>query len=212
MSAAAAPAAGDAPPPKGGKKKLILIIVAVVLLLAAGGGGFFYFKAKAAHEAEAAAEEEGAEEAPAKHAEKKPPKREKKKDDKHTPPVFVPLDHFTVNLADRDQDRFAQIGITLEVVDAKAGDEIKAYLPAIRNNILLLLSSKSAADLATAEGKEKLARQVRREAVLPMGIELEDEDEPVEEPQPGKKRKRRAYDSLADSPVQQVHFSAFIIQ
>jgi flagellar FliL protein len=210
MSAAAAPAA-DAAPPKGGKKKLIIIIVAVLLLVGGGAGAFFYFKAKAAHDEEAAAEEGDAEAKPAHHAEKKP-KREKKKDDKHSLPVFVPLDPFTVNLADRDTDRFAQIGITLQVEDAKAGDEIKAYLPAIRNNILLLLSHKTSQELMAPEGKEKLARQVRREAVIPMGIDLEDEDEVEEAPQPGKKKKRRVYDSVEDSPVKQVHFSAFIIQ
>lgn len=205
MSAPAAAPAGDAAP-KAGKKKLIIIIAAVVLLVAIGGGAFFFMKKKAADE-EAAAEGDE----PVAHVEKKP-KKEKKKADKHALPVFVPLDPFVVNLADREADRYAQIGITLEVDDPKAGDEIKAYLPAIRNNILLLLSHKTSAELMGADGKEKLARQLRREAVLPMGIELEDEDEVEEAPQPGKKKKRRQYDSLDDSPVKQVHFSSFIIQ
>ena len=38
-------------------------------------------------------------------------------------PVFVPLDNFTVNLADREAERYAQIGISLELNDAKAGEE-----------------------------------------------------------------------------------------
>jgi hypothetical protein len=53
--------------------------------------------------------------------------------------VFVPLDPFTVNLADRDAERYAQIGVTLEIEDAKVGDQIKAYMPAIRNNILMAM-------------------------------------------------------------------------
>lgn len=206
MSAAAAAPAGDAAPKKG-KKKLIIIIVAVVLLLAIAGGGALFFMKKKQAEEEAAAEGDGTA-----HVEKKP-KKEKKKDDKHALPVFVPLDPFVVNLADREVDRYAQIGITLQVEDAKVADEIKAYLPAIRNNILMLLAHKTAEELMTAEGKEKLARQVLRQSVLPMGIELEDEDEVEAEPvEPGKKRKKRQYDSIDDSPVKAVQFASFIIQ
>lgn len=205
MSAAAAAPAGDAAPKKG-KKKLIIIIAAVVLLLAVAGGGTMVYlnKKHAAEEAAAAEEGEGGG-----HAEKKPKKEKKKKEEKHAPPVFVPLDPFVVNLADREADRYAQIGITLEVEDAHASDEIKAYLPAIRNNILLLLAHKTSQEISSAEGKEKLARQVLRQAVLPMGIELEDEDAP--EPEAGKKNKRK-YDSIDDAPIKSVQFSSFIIQ
>ena len=87
------------------------------------------------------------------------------------------MDPFVVNLADHEADRYAQIGITLEVPDEKVGEEIKTYLPAIRNNILLLLAHKSSADLAGGEGKELLARQIRREALKAMGEEVDDDDD-----------------------------------
>ncbi|MBQ0929741.1 flagellar basal body-associated FliL family protein [Ideonella sp. 4Y16] len=207
-AAAAAPDAAEAAPKKG-KKKLIIIIAAVAVLLLGGGGAAFYvMKKNAAAAEEAAAEGEDGEHGS--HAEKKPKeKKEKKKDDKHALPVFVPLDPFTVNLADRDSDRFAQIGITLQVEDAHAGDEIKAYLPAIRNNILLLLSRKSAQDLAGAEGKELLAEEILHVAVQPMGIEL---PPPGEEEAPAKGKKKKRYDSIEDSPIKHVQFSSFIIQ
>ena len=208
MSApAAAPEAADAAPKKG-KKKLIIIIAAVAVLLLGGGGAFFMMKKKAAEEA--AAEGEDGEHA-AQVEKKESKKKDKKKDDKHALPVFVPLDPFTINLADREVDRFAQIGVTLQVEDAHAGDEIKAYLPAIRNNILLLLSRKTAADLAGAEGKELLAEEILRVAVLPMGIELPPVDE-EEAPKDSKSKKRKRYDSIDDSPVKHVQFSSFIIQ
>ena len=208
MSAApaAAPAEGEAP--KKGNKKLIIIIAAVAVLLLGGGGAFFMMKKKAAEEA--AAEGEDGEHA-AQVEKKESKKKDKKKDDKHALPVFVPLDPFTINLADREVDRFAQIGVTLQVEDAHAGDEIKAYLPAIRNNILLLLSRKTAADLAGAEGKELLAEEILRVAVLPMGIELPPVDE-EEAPKDSKSKKRKRYDSIDDSPVKHVQFSSFIIQ
>lgn len=212
-AAAAAPAApaAEAQPPKG-KKKLIIIIaaVAVLLLLVAGGGAFYLMKKKAADEAAAAAEDGDT----SAQVEKKA-KKEHKKDDKHTPPIFVPLDPFIVNLADRDVDRFAQIGITLQTEDTHAGDQIKAYLPAIRNNILLLLSRKTSQDLAGADGKERLAAQVLRVAVQPMGIELEDEEAAAAEgghAAAGKKGKAKQFDSIDDSPIKAVQFSSFIIQ
>ena len=44
---------------------------------------------------------------------------------------------FTVNLADRDAERYAQLGVTLELDDTKTGDLVKAYMPAIRNKTVL---------------------------------------------------------------------------
>ncbi|ALV06206.1 flagellar basal body-associated FliL family protein [Roseateles depolymerans] len=179
----------------GGKKKLIIIIAIVLVLVLAGVGALLMMKKKAAN-----ADEEGgaAEEthAPAAHA--KP----------GTPPTFVPLDPFTVNLADKEVDRFAQVGVTLEVADPKFADQLKAYMPAIRNNVLLVLSHKTSAELLTVEGKEKLAREIRREAVRPMGIELDDEEEEDSDAPKKKKRKKKQ----VESPVTQVLFSTFIVQ
>ena len=174
MSAATAEAPVAAP--KGAGKKKLIIIIAAVLVLVLGGGGaaLFMMKKKAdAAAAAAAAEEDGDAPAaknatPAAHA----------KDAKHgAPPVFVALDPFTVNLADRDSERYAQVGVTLEIDDAKTGDNLKAYMPAIRSNILLLLSHKTAAEMLSREGKLKLARQLRTEALKPLGIIAEEDDD-----------------------------------
>ncbi|WP_374587377.1 flagellar basal body-associated FliL family protein [Ideonella dechloratans] len=205
MSSAAAPAA-DAPAPKG-KKKLIIIVLALVLLLVLGGGAAFFLLKKKSADGE---EGDGSGDETA-QVEKKPKRDHKKADPKH-PPSFVALDPFVVNLTDRDTDRYAQIGITLQVEDEKASEEIKAYLPAIRNNILLLLSHKSSEELMAEGGKEKLAEQILREAVLPMGIELEDPDAQEAPAEPGKKKKRRSYDTIDDSPIKAIQFSSFIIQ
>lgn len=216
-AAAAATEATDAVPVKKGKKKLIIIIAAVLLLVLVGGGGaVFMMKKKAAAEAEAEAEdgEDGAE---AEHA------SAKAHDPKHVP-VFVPLDPFTVNLADREAERYVQVGVTLEVVDAHAGDTIKNYMPAIRNNILMLLAQKTSAQLLDRKGKERLAAEIRRDAVKPLGvvIELEEEEAPAAEDaasgaddeaehKPVKKKKKKAVPE-EEIPVTAVHFSNFIIQ
>ena len=191
MSTAAA--VEGAAPAKAGKKKLIIILAVVLLLLAAAGGGVvFWLKAKA-HAAQLAEEEEAGVETPGKKA-------EAKRDPKAVP-VFVPLDNFTVNLADREADRYAQIGISLELNDAKAGDRIKLFMPAIRNNILMVLAHKRAADLLERSGKEKLAQEVLRETERALGLEPQVPGAPVKK---GAEEEPR--------PVRAVHFSNFIIQ
>jgi flagellar FliL protein len=192
---ATAAAGNDAAVKGGGKKKLIIIIAIVLVVVLVGVGALLMMKKKS-H----ADDEEGgaADEKPAATAHAKP----------GTPPTFVPLDPFTVNLADKEVDRFAQVGVTLEVADAHFADQLKAYMPAIRNNVLLVLSHKTSAELLTVEGKEKLAREIRREAVRPMGIELDDEEEDEEAAPKKKKKKKRA----VESPVTQVLFSTFIVQ
>lgn len=191
---ATAAAGNDAAVKGGGKKKLIIIIAIVLVVVLAGVAALLMMKKKSHGD-----DEEGAaEEKPAATAHVKP----------GTPPTFVPLDPFTVNLADKEVDRFAQVGITLEVADPHFADQLKAYMPAIRNNVLLVLSHKTSAELLTVEGKEKLAREIRRESVRPMGIELDDEDdEDADAPKKKKKKKRPV-----ESPVTQVLFSTFIVQ
>lgn len=198
MSTAAA--AADAAPPKG-KKKLIIIIAAVVLLAAVGGGAALLMMKKKAQ----AEESEEAEAAPAKTAKAAAPKHDPK-----AVPTFVPLEPFTVNLADRDAERYAQVGITLEVDDPKVADQLKAYMPAVRNNILLALADKTAGQLMERDGKRKLAEQVRRETARAMGYEVEEPDE--EEADPEAKPKKKKKKAEAHLPVTAVHFSNFIIQ
>lgn len=211
MSAApAAPAEGDAPK-KGSKKLLIIIVAAVLLLVVAGGGAFFMLKKSG--DAAAAAEEDGGE---AETSAKGAKKGEGKKDDHAGPPTFVPLDPFVVNLADRDSERFAQVGITLQVDDPKMSEEMKAYMPAIRNAVLLILSHKSSEELLSSDGKNKLAEEIRREAARAMGYEVEEpEAEPpadVEEDEAPKKKKKKKKKVELYNPIVHVHYSNFIIQ
>ncbi len=201
MATAAPAPATEAPvvAPKG-KKKLIIIIAAVLLLVLIGGGATVFVLKKRAASALAADEGGTAAHAPAAHA---------KADPSH-PPVFLALDPFTVNLADKETDRFAQVGVTLEVKDAAASDELKGFMPAIRNNVLMILAHKTSAELLTLEGKERLARQILRASVLPMGVELDPDprDVPADAP-PAKKTKSN---NMSESPVTKVLFSNFIIQ
>lgn len=129
--------AEPAPAPKKSKKKLVLLLAVLVLLLGGGAGALFLF---------------GGGEQPAAAARKpEPPK----------PPVFLPLEQFTVNLQpDGAGDQFLQIAFTLQVADQEQVDLIKTYMPLVRSRLLLLLSSKKASEISSVDGKKKLSDEI----------------------------------------------------
>ena len=184
-----------AKPPK--SKKMLIIIVAAVLLLGGGGAAaFFILKSKSADTAEAAPV----------HAHPA------------APPTFLPLEAMVVNLADPGGDRFAQIGITLEISDAHVADQVKAFMPSIRNGILLAISQRTTTELLQVEGKQKLAKDILREVSKPLGYEVEDEDAPAEEDEAAtaaaKKKAKAAKPAKKheENPIKNVLFSSFIVQ
>lgn len=203
---AAAVDAAETPAKPAGKKKLLVMIVAATLVLAgAGGGGALWWMKK--RSAALAAEEEGGDGAEVAKSEHK---------DEHGAPTFVPLEMFTVNLADRETERYAQIGITLEIDDPKIADQLKVYMPAVRNNILMALAAKTSQDLLDREGKVKLAIEIRREAARGLGIDI-----PADEAKTTVKTATPAGTASAakpgrkpevHNPITRVHFSNFIIQ
>lgn len=147
--AADAPEGATEAAPAGGlksKKKLIIIIVAALLILGGAGGAAWWFL-------KPAPKKEGAE------VQKKAAPPVAKVDPKK-PPVFVPLETFTVNLADADYDRFLQIVIQLQVKDDKVGALLKTYDPALRHRFLFLMSTATSQILKTPEGKQALAQQL----------------------------------------------------
>ena len=169
-----APAAGEAEAkPAKGKKMLIIILAVVILLVVAGGGAAFFLLKKKGADAEG--EEEAA---PA-----------KAKVDLKAPPTFLPLENMVVNLADPGGNRFAQVGITLQLDSVATGDAVKAFMPSIRNGILLLLSQRTTDELLQVQGKEQLAADIIAEVSRQLGFE-------------GKKQ----------NPIQAVLFSSFIVQ
>ena len=200
-------AAAEAPAPAKGKKKLIIIIAVAALVLVGAGVGFMLMSKKKAD-----VEDHGDGEA------KPATKLVAKAHDPKAVPVFVPLEPFTVNLADRDAERFAQVGITLEFSDPKMSEQVKVFMPAIRNNVLMAIADRTSAELLGREGKDKLARKVGIETARAMGYDVEDEDDDPDaeaaddkagkKPAAKKKKKKRG----GDSPIKAVHFSNFIIQ
>jgi flagellar FliL protein len=160
----------EAAPAKSGKKLLIVTIVVllVVVLLVGGAGAFFLLKRSNAVEIDE-------EEAPVETV------KSRKKSAKPLPPVYVAMDAFTVNLIPESGEQFVQLIISVEVVDAESGEMIKTYTPKIRNNVMLLLSSKKASELLTKEGKEKLAGEIRDQMNQVLDPKARGDDAPVKE-------------------------------
>ncbi|NHZ44519.1 flagellar basal body-associated protein FliL [Massilia aquatica] len=144
MKAAAPPDAAAKPPSK--KMAMIGAIVAVLVLGGGGAGWFLMHGDKGGEEAEESA---------------KPAKKKKKAAKAHAPPVFAPLEVFTVNLQpDAEQEHMLQVSITLEMAGQEQADLVKNNMPKVRSRVLLLLSAKKASELTTVEGKTKLAEEV----------------------------------------------------
>ncbi|BAI81172.1 flagellar FliL protein [Deferribacter desulfuricans SSM1] len=135
---------------EGGKKKkkskLLLIIIILVVLLIVGGGAayFFVLKPKADNKAEAAAA--------------------KKKEVKAEPAIgpLYSLDTFIVNLADPGGTRYLKVTMQLELDSEKVQEEMEKRKPQIRDVILTVLSSKTYAEVSTAQGKLALKQELIR--------------------------------------------------
>ncbi len=131
------PAPAEAAPHPSGKKGLLkLVLMAVIGIAAAGGGAWWYIGHKGGETTQEAKHE------PAK------------------PPVFYPLETFTVNLVLVDNPQFLQTGITLKVADNAVVEALKLHTPVVRDSILMLMSSRKAADLLTIEGKRQLGEDI----------------------------------------------------
>lgn len=176
----------EAPPPKKSKKKLILLIAAVVLLIGGGAAAFLLLSPAPAPKRGGAAPTEAA------HPE--------------TPPKFIDLGQFTANLMREEEDRYLQIAISLKVTKPDLEDKIKETKPEILHRVNMLLQSKYPSELATFDGKELLAQQIKAQVEYVLGLRktapslsAEQGAAPIE-PGTGK------------SGINEVLFTSFIIQ
>ena len=190
MSAAAATANASEAPKKKSKKLLFIVIGVVVLALIGAAGALFILKKNTAEDDEYADDE------PAAHVAKDP----------KTAPVFMPLENMVVNLADPGGTRFIQLGLTLQLQDAKTEADVKTYMPSIRSDILLLISQRTADEMLQVQGKAKLAKDIIAAVSQEMGYEMP-EPAAAETGAPKKKKPK-----AAPNPVQAVLFSSLIVQ
>lgn len=138
---------GTSPAPEGqkSKKSLIIIILIAVFAIGAGAGGTWYFMKMSGDE------------------DSEPVKPKEK------PTTFVDLDIFTVNLQPEENSQYLQVGLTVKTKETPVIAEIKKQMPAIRNRILMLLSSKKSADITGIVGKQQLSQQIVDEIKQSLG-------------------------------------------
>ena len=158
---------------EGGKKKLplkLIIIVACVLIAGGGAGAFFMMGEKSADtpavsdasettDSEAAEDNKSAASGEAHYFSLDPP--------------------FVVNFTGKSRARFLQVSIQGLTRDEKVKEDITKHFPQVRNNLVLLLSSKTYDELITQEGKAALRKQVLKE--IQKVLEAETGKEGVEE-------------------------------
>jgi flagellar FliL protein len=82
------------------------------------------------------------------------------------------LEPFTVNLQGLRQ--VIQISLTLKPAKPEVSDKIKLYMPAIRHEIILLLSAKTPEQVQSSEGKQKLILETRVAANKALGLTSKD--------------------------------------
>jgi flagellar protein FliL len=177
------------PPPPSKRSRKLLVVGAASALLAAGGsaGAWYVMSPKAGPDGGVA-----------------------KASNTASRPIFSTLEPFTVNLLDERGERFAQIGMTLEVRDSSVDTQIKDRLPTVRNAILLLISSKRIDDLITPEGKARLAQEIRMVTGQSLGWEAAEELLEERTPQTQPRQQPRA--APVPNPVRAVLFSQFLVQ
>jgi flagellar FliL protein len=132
------------------RRGVMIAAAAAIAAIGAGGAGWFFVAGPGAG---AVAGAEGSASAA---------------DLRRGPPQYLPIDPLTVNLQDEDSGHYLQIGLTLQMADAKTSERVKTNLPVIRNSLLLLLSSKSVRELRSVEGKEQLQKEILAAARGPM--------------------------------------------
>ena len=134
---------------EGGSKLLLIVIIVLLLLLLVIGGLVAYFLLSSS---------------PKKDNQQPTPQEVKKhKVSSLTKmgPIY-PLDPFTVNLVSSNADRYLKCKIDFELDSPALQKEVDQKLPAIRDMIISILSSKSVEEIQTAKGKQKLKDEIKR--------------------------------------------------
>lgn len=182
--------AGNADADAGSKKKkklLLMIGVAVALIAISVGGTVVALKVLAPPPAPAPAGEAAAE--------------EKEAESTLLPAIYYEMKpNFTINFNVNGRQRYLQAAITLLYRDPLLEEVLKLHMPAIRNGLVMLLSSKEFDELQTNEGKETL----REEALEIIQSQLEQELDALSAKADAEK--------VPKGNVEQVLFTNFVMQ
>lgn len=79
---------------------------------------------------------------------------------------LIPLETFLINLAGSRGTKLAKINMEFEVSNDDVQKEIDKLKPKIRDIIIIILSSKTYAEVSTTEGKDSLRGEIRDQVNL----------------------------------------------
>jgi flagellar protein FliL len=145
----------DGEAPKAKSKKKLLIIIAVAVLVVLGGGGFFAMKMLGGGAEDAGGAEKVEEE------------------DDGKPVELLSFEPFVVNLLDNSGTRYLKVSVNLDLKGVTV-EEASRKKVQMSDSIIILLSSKSYADVGSVEGKYELREEMasRINQILPKGARV----------------------------------------
>jgi flagellar FliL protein len=79
-----------------------------------------------------------------------------------TAPTLVPLAPFIVNLSGEQGQRYLRLVAQVEVRGELSKDALEKHLPAVRNRLIFLLSSKTFVDIVSTQGKYDLQAEITK--------------------------------------------------
>jgi flagellar FliL protein len=180
------------------KKKLFMFIGLGLLLVLISVGATFFVVSKMMASKQASGDEAGASES------------SEAAESTALPAIYYPLKpSFTVNYDVNGRQRFLQAELTLMYRDPELLKTLELHMPAVRNGLVLLLSSQVFDELQTAEGKEKLRAAALQAVQDIIGKESAAAAEKAKE-KDGDKDK--AKEKKPASNIEQVLFTQFVMQ
>lgn len=142
------------PAPSTSKKKIIIAAAVLLVAGAAGGGAWYFMQKKGDHKEKVEAKHE----APA------------------VAPVFLTLETFTVNLQPDPDEKFLQLDLSIQLANPETAEVLKVQMPAVRNRLLMLLTSKKASQISLIEGKTALSDEIADEMRKPFAADAKPQE------------------------------------
>lgn len=136
----------ELPPPKKKSKLKWIIMILLVLLLGGGAGAAYFMGFLDGFIGKGGSDEAGG-------------RPSQSRTQIQSSPLFR-LPEFLTNLSDPLGRRYVRVTVELELISPEIAKEVEAQNARIRDALIILLSSKSYAELSTLEGKQILRNQI----------------------------------------------------
>lgn len=79
---------------------------------------------------------------------------------------LVPLETFLVNVSGSRGRKLVKINMELELTNSEVQEEVEKIKPKIRDYIIIIVSSKTFAEISTKEGKDALREEIKNQINL----------------------------------------------